>query len=37
MLLDEQAHILPEYMYGYTQRKAPSEYDDAEQQICNLK
>lgn len=33
MILDQQAHILPEYMYGYMQRKASREYETSEQQM----
>ena len=33
MTLNHEAHILPQYMYGYTQRKAASEYENGEQQM----
>lgn len=31
-ILNENAHILPEYMWGYTQRKSASDYNSTEDQ-----
>lgn len=36
-MIDGDAHILPEYMFGYTYRKPGREYNSAEDQMYERK